>query len=43
MGEHRRCDVCGSQQHASELVQAEIIGRQREVCQDCHQHLKGVW
>ncbi|MDY6770619.1 MAG: hypothetical protein SV186_01535 [Candidatus Nanohaloarchaea archaeon] len=43
MGEHTRCDICGSQQHVQEMVEAEIIGRQRQVCQECHQQLKDVW
>jgi hypothetical protein len=43
MDEAHRCDVCGVTASRQEMKEAEIIGRVRTVCEECHQHLNGVW
>lgn len=41
MEDINRCQVCGLK--TQQLLEAEIIGRERVVCEECHGHLKDVW
>lgn len=40
MTDSTRCEICGVIEEAVELIEAELVGAERMICQECHTELQ---